>query len=115
MGPPSGFQVRVRLILPSKSHRPTRFLQRAVSVDFFDLFYRGPAMNQAEVEVIDSTELAKRLNVPETWVRSWTNAKRTSDPIPHLRLGRYIRFPWGSTELREWLNRQLVSANGQGH
>jgi hypothetical protein len=72
-------------------------------------------MNPAEVEVIDSTELAKRLNVPETWVRSWTNAKRTSDPIPHFRLGRYIRFPWGSTELREWLNRQMVSANGQGH
>jgi hypothetical protein len=71
-------------------------------------------MNQADVEVIDSTELAKRLNVPETWVRSWTNAKRTSDPIPHFRLGRYVRFPWGSPELREWLHRQLVSANGQG-
>ena len=25
-------------------------------------------MNQDQVEVIDSTELAKRLNVPETWV-----------------------------------------------
>src|SRR6266566_4998884 len=69
----------------------------------------------SHVEVIDSTELAKRLNVPETWVRSRTNAKRTSDPIPHLRLGRYVRFPWGSAELREWLGRQLVSANGQGH
>src|SRR5215510_3495085 len=66
-----------------------------------------------QVEVIDSTELAKRLNVPETWVRSRTNAKRTSDPIPHLRLGRYVRFPWGSSELRDWLDRQLVSANGQ--
>ena len=31
-------------------------------------------MNQTEIEVIDSTELAKRLNVPETWVRSRTNA-----------------------------------------
>jgi hypothetical protein len=78
-------------------------------------FIERAAMNQAEVEVIDSTELAKRLNVPETWVRSWTNAKRTSDPIPHFRLGRYVRFPWGSPELREWLHRQLVSANGQGH
>lgn len=64
-------------------------------------------MNQ--VEVINSTELAKRLNVPETWIRSRTNAKRTSDPIPHLRLGRYVRFPWGSEELRGWLDRQLVS------
>jgi hypothetical protein len=72
-------------------------------------------MNQVQVEVIDSTELAKRLNVPETWVRSRTNAKRTSDPIPHLRLGRYVRFPWGRDELRDWLERQLVSTNRAGH
>lgn len=72
-------------------------------------------MNQTQVEVIDSAELAKRLNVPETWVRSRTNRKRTSDPIPHLRFGRYVRFPWGSEELRNWVDRQLVSANGQGH
>lgn len=68
-------------------------------------------MNETEVEVIDSTELAKRLNVPETWVRSRSNTKRTSDPIPHLRFGRYVRFPWGSPELREWLKRQLVSTD----
>jgi hypothetical protein len=76
-----------------------------------------PEENQSviPVEVIDSAELAKRLNVPETWVRSRTNAKRTRDPIPHFRLGRYVRFPWGSEELREWLDRRLVSANGAGH
>jgi hypothetical protein len=72
-------------------------------------------MNQNKVEVIDSTELAKRLNVPETWVRSRSNAKRTCDPIPHFRLGRYVRFPRGSDELRDWLDRQLVSANRAGH
>ena len=66
-------------------------------------------MNQIEIEVINSAELAKRLNVPETWVRSRTNPKRTNDPIPHFRLGRYVRFPWGSEQLLEWLNRQLVS------
>jgi len=64
-----------------------------------------------EVEVIDSHELAKRLNVPETWVRSRTNSKRTDDPIPHLRFGRYVRFSWGSDALREWLERQLVGTN----
>jgi hypothetical protein len=67
----------------------------------------------SQSEVIDSTELAKRLNVPETWVRSRTNLKRTTDPIPHLRLGRYVRFSWGSEQLEEWLRRQWVSANGQ--
>lgn len=63
------------------------------------------------IEVIDSVELAKRLNVPETWIRSRTNSKRTTDPIPHFRLGRYIRFSWDSEQLHEWLNRQLVSTN----
>jgi hypothetical protein len=66
------------------------------------------------LQVIDSTELAKRLNVPESWVRSRTNWRRTSDPIPHYKLGRYIRFNWGSRELADWLNRQLVSANRAG-
>jgi hypothetical protein len=69
----------------------------------------------SQVEVIDSNELARRLNVPESWVRSRTNSKRTHDPIPHLKFGRYVRFPWGSEELSQWLDRQLVSANGQGH
>jgi hypothetical protein len=72
-------------------------------------------MNQIQVEVIDSTELAKRLHVPETWVRSRTNLKRTDDPIPHLRLGRYVRFYWGSEPLEDWLARQLVSTNRAGH
>jgi hypothetical protein len=65
------------------------------------------------LEVIDSLELAKRLRVPESWIRSRTNRKRTSDPIPHYRLGRYIRFSWGSFELSDWLRRQLVRTNGQ--
>lgn len=66
-----------------------------------------------QLEVLDSNELAKRLNVPATWVRSRTNLKRTNDPIPHLRFGRYVRFSWGSETLREWLDRQSVSTNGQ--
>jgi hypothetical protein len=72
------------------------------------------SLNCDELRVIDSTELAKRLNVPESWVRSRTNRKRTTDPIPHYRLGRYIRFNWGSPELHDWLGRQLVSTNGSG-
>ena len=72
-------------------------------------------MLEQHIEVIDSAELAKRLNVPETWVRSRSNANRTDDPIPHLRFGRYVRFPWGSEQLRHWLNRQLVSTDRAGH
>jgi len=67
------------------------------------------------VEMINSAELAGRLGVPESWVRSRSNPKRTDDPIPHYKFGRYVQFPWGSDVLRAWLSRQLVSTNGQGH
>ncbi len=68
-----------------------------------------------ELEVINSAGLAKRLGVPESWVRSRSNPKRTSDPIPHFQFGRYVRFAWGSEVLRAWLERQLVSTDGAGH
>jgi len=49
-------------------------------------------------EVIDSGELAKRLCLPESWVRGRVRV-RSEDPIPHIKIGRYIRFEWGSYEL----------------
>jgi hypothetical protein len=68
-----------------------------------------------EVEVINSQTLAERLGVPETWVRSRSNPRRTADPIPHYKFGRYVQFPWGSEVLQAWLNRQLVSTDRAGH
>jgi hypothetical protein len=63
--------------------------------------------------IIDSGELAKRWCVPETWVRSYTRARTPRDHrIPHLRLGRYVRFEWGSPALEAWLNKQR-SGGGQ--
>lgn len=67
------------------------------------------------VEMINSAELARRLGVPESWVRSRSNPNRTADPIPHYKFGRYVQFPWGSDVLWVWLNRQLVSTDRAGH
>ena len=55
-------------------------------------------------EIIDSAELAKRWNVPESWVRDQARG-RTQDPIPHLRFGKYIRFEYGGESLQQWLAR----------
>jgi hypothetical protein len=56
------------------------------------------------VELIDSEELASRWKVPQSWVRSHTRARTAKeDRIPCLRLGRYVRFEWGSPRLAEWL------------
>jgi len=53
-------------------------------------------------ELITADELAKRWNLPASWIRSHTR-RRTLDEIPCIRLGRYVRFRWGSAELERWL------------
>ena len=58
-------------------------------------------------ELIDSAELAVRWRVPESWVRNRTRARTPKDErIPCVKLGRYIRFEWGSPRLQQWLEKQ---------
>ena len=57
-------------------------------------------------ELIDAPELAKRWNLPVTWIRNHTRSGYTNDPIPHLQLGRYVRFEWNSPALNTWLVRR---------
>jgi len=52
-------------------------------------------------EVIDATELAKRWNLPESWIREQTRT-RAADPLPCVCFGRYLRFEWGSPQLAAW-------------
>ena len=70
----------------------------------------GEAREQLEnaeppFELIDASELAIRWHLPASWIREQTRS-RSVDPIPHLRLGRYVRFEWGSPELAAWLARR---------
>lgn len=53
--------------------------------------------------MVDAIELAQRWRVPVSWIREQTR-NRASDPLPCVRLGRYIRFEWGSPKLAEWWN-----------
>src|SRR5712691_2665974 len=55
-------------------------------------------------EFIDSRELARRMTVPISWVRDQVRA-RSQDPLPHINLGKYVRFLWGSPELEDWMAR----------
>ncbi len=57
-----------------------------------------------DAELIDSAELANRWRVPESWIRNRTRARTPKyERIPCIRLGRYVRFEWGSVRLAEWL------------
>jgi hypothetical protein len=62
-------------------------------------------MTVAFFEQIDAPELAKRLNLPESWVRDQVRSRAT-DPIPCLRFGRYVRFQWLHPDLMQWLDRR---------
>jgi len=56
------------------------------------------------VEVIDAKELAERWKLPYSWIRN--RSRDTSNRIPHVKLGRYVRYEWGSQALAEWWARQ---------
>lgn len=47
--------------------------------------------------LLTAAEIAERLGVPETWVRE----SARSGAIPHIRLGRYVRFDLSDVE--RWL------------
>jgi excisionase family DNA binding protein len=49
------------------------------------------------LKLLDATEAAELLNVPASWVLSEARAGR----IPHVRLGKYVRFE--STAITNWL------------
>ena len=63
-----------------------------------------------QYEVIDSKELAVRWNLPESWIREQVRS-RSTDTLPHLRFGKYVRFRWGSPELEGWAERRIVSSS----
>jgi hypothetical protein len=62
-------------------------------------------MEAQEVAIIDAEELAKRWNLPASWVRDQVRSRAT-DPLPCIRFGRYVRFQWGHPDLEKWLERR---------
>ena len=70
------------------------------------------AEKPTEYEFIDSRELARRLTVPPSWIRDQVRA-RSEDPLPHVNLGKYVRFLWGSPALELWIRRRIVVGNNR--
>jgi len=58
-------------------------------------------------DILTPAELATRLKVGKTWIFEKTRRRamvRDSDPLPVIRMGKYLRFNW--PEVCEWLGRQ---------
>jgi excisionase family DNA binding protein len=57
--------------------------------------------------LLTPTELAAQLRVPVSWIREKTRKRarvRDKDPLPVIRLGKYVRFRLA--EVEQWLTRQ---------
>jgi hypothetical protein len=65
-----------------------------------------------QYEFIDCSELARRLAVPTSWIRDQVRS-RSKDPLPHVNLGKYVRFLWGSPALELWIRRRIVVENNR--
>jgi len=64
-------------------------------------------------EFIDSRELARRLTVPPLLGFGTRFRARSEDPLPHVNLGKYVRFLWGSPALELWIRRRIVVGNNR--
>jgi len=52
-------------------------------------------------------QLSERLAIPVSWIREKTRERarvREKDPLPLVRLGKYVRFSW--EDVLAWLKRQ---------
>jgi len=63
--------------------------------------------NETNAVLLTPQQLAERLAVPTSWIREKTRERarvRDDDPLPAIRLGKYVRFRWSDIEV--WLQRQ---------
>jgi excisionase family DNA binding protein len=58
-------------------------------------------------QILTLSEIAERLKVSERWVYEKTR-KRSQNPLPTIRIGRYLRFDW--TSVSAWLRQQERAA-----
>jgi len=68
--------------------------------------------SESQYEFIDPKELARRWCLPESWVREQVR-RRSADPLPHVKFGKYTRFRWGSPELEAWAERRIIGLNNR--
>jgi hypothetical protein len=61
-----------------------------------------PLSSKPGFELIDATELGRRLSLPVSGIRCHSR-RRTHDEIPTCRFGKYCRYRWNSPELEAWL------------
>lgn len=64
------------------------------------------ALNELDCDLLTVNEIASTLHVPVSWVYERTR-RRGEERIPHIKLGKYLRFELEA--VRKWLNRRRKS------
>ena len=64
------------------------------------------AANEWDHDLMDVAEMARMLHVTVSWVYERTR-RRGKDRIPHIKLGKYLRFE--IAVVREWLSSQRAA------
>jgi predicted DNA-binding transcriptional regulator AlpA len=62
-------------------------------------------------DILTPEQLAQRLQVKPSWVYEQTRdraAIRSNDPLPFIKMGRYLRFDWN--DVLAWLARHKKAA-----
>ena len=95
----------------SASLTPAVDSEPAIDARTDEILYLGPE-KRGEYEFLNCKQLADRWNVPETWIRERVR-RRTQDPLPHVRFGKYVRFRWGAPELEDWAERRIVTGSNR--
>jgi hypothetical protein len=57
--------------------------------------------------ILTPAQLAQRLQVTPSWIRQKCRS-RCGNPLPHFRIGRYVRFDW--LAVSDWLRKTEVAA-----
>lgn len=52
-------------------------------------------------ELLTLEEAAKKLKVPKNWLYRRTGKSAGDARIPHIRLGKYVRFDW--VQVQQWI------------
>ena len=71
----------------------------------------APVSGGAPTEILTPQQLAERLQVKPSWVYEQTRNRsgvRNPDPLPHIKMGLYLRFDW--RDVLAWLERQKQHA-----
>jgi predicted DNA-binding transcriptional regulator AlpA len=87
--------------------RPKQFRAQSFLIPLHSICTLKEHYQPTMEEILTPTQVAERLQVKPSWVYEQTRERaevRNPDPLPHMKMGRYLRFDW--KDVIDWLERR---------